>query len=263
MPVRIETSRNGAGVNRPGGNSETGEAKRYVQPLHIGPVKGRNAQPEHPREFALHHSFTSRRPRPHNALINSSPKAPNLNRVHKAGVHVSGRKRQSWDGASRGPSFTTADRASLVQTQTWWRAGVAFSPAGQDAIQDHLEQVISVGGAAVLDWHLEQSNPSRLNQAGPALLGALDSIRDKTDIWWPTPAELTDWWQHRAVQRSALLETRERISLRAPRHPLRARNIREPGRPVKGLIVSKRSDGRHPEAPCGWPAWRDRRRQKS
>ncbi|MBO6576731.1 MAG: hypothetical protein JJ896_13965 [Rhodothermales bacterium] len=84
---------------------------------------------------------------------------------------------------------------------------------GRAAIRRHLQTVFGLGGAAVLDWHLEQSNPTRLHGAGPALVDALDAVRARGDIWVTTPSDAADWWRHRAALRAALGRTRDRIRL--------------------------------------------------
>lgn len=91
---------------------------------------------------------------------------------------------------------------------------------GESAIRRHLRAVFALGGAAVLDWHLEQSNPERLSEAGPALEDALTIVRDRSDIWVATPSEVTDWWADRTRRRNALLTTRERIQVRTVRQPV-------------------------------------------
>lgn len=67
----------------------------------------------------------------------------------------------------------------------------------------HLDLVRDCGGAAVLDWHLEQLNPARLQGAGPLLLEVLRE-RDAGDICWMTPLALRDWWLEREKRRAAL-----------------------------------------------------------
>ena len=86
--------------------------------------------------------------------------------------------------------------------------------AGTDKIRDHLRRVMAVGGAAVLDWHLEQSNPTRLFEAGPALIDALQSIRGQSDVWVATPLDLAEWWTER--RRRMARATRPRVRLRGP-----------------------------------------------
>lgn len=102
--------------------------------------------------------------------------------------------------------------------------GAAASDGGRAAetvIRRHLEQVFSIGGAANLNWHLEQSNPARLGGAGPALVNALSAVRARSDIWIATPSEMAEWWAVRDRQRSAIGTVRERIPLRTPASALR------------------------------------------
>ncbi len=68
---------------------------------------------------------------------------------------------------------------------------------GAEAISAHLRRVFTAGGAAVLDWHLEQCNPARLRGAGPVLSSVLLELAGDGDIFWASPAELADWWQTR------------------------------------------------------------------
>jgi hypothetical protein len=69
---------------------------------------------------------------------------------------------------------------------------------GAEAISAHLHAVFKAGGAAVLDWHLEQCNPARLRGAGPVLSSVLLELAGDSNIFWASPAELADWWQTRA-----------------------------------------------------------------
>jgi peptidoglycan/xylan/chitin deacetylase (PgdA/CDA1 family) len=133
---------------------------------------------------------------------------------------------------------TEAQSAVLQIPPTLMDGGIFYAQRGVEEgrrdIQRHLDQVIDVGGAAVLDWHLEQANPDRLNQAGPALVRALEPFRERSDIWWPRPTDLADWWKERFIRRQALLRTRDRVSVRAPRAPRRDRRSRDAGRSVPG-----------------------------
>ena len=65
---------------------------------------------------------------------------------------------------------------------------------GRALIREHLDRLRGVGGAAVLDWHLEQLNPKRLRGAGPALRDVLHQLADASDVHWTTPVGLADWW---------------------------------------------------------------------
>ena len=74
------------------------------------------------------------------------------------------------------------------------------SEEGGALVRAHLAEVRRFGGAAVLDWHLEQLNPARLNGAGPALRDALVSLAGDSDVYWATPSELAEWWLARRRQ---------------------------------------------------------------
>jgi hypothetical protein len=54
-----------------------------------------------------------------------------------------------------------------------------------------------VGGAVVLDWHLEQLNPKRLYGAGPILARVLAELAGDSDIYWASPYEVAQWWRTR------------------------------------------------------------------
>ncbi|NNE69517.1 MAG: hypothetical protein HKN29_04045 [Rhodothermales bacterium] len=98
---------------------------------------------------------------------------------------------------------------------------------GESAIRTHLQQVFALGGAANLDWHLEQSNAGRLSGAGPALLRALSAVRGRSDIWVTTPGDMAAWWEVRRQRRLAIGTVRERIvaspSRKAVRPPVSPR----------------------------------------
>jgi hypothetical protein len=76
--------------------------------------------------------------------------------------------------------------------------------AGYQQIKDHLRQVAGYGGAAVLDWHMEQLNPARLGGAGPILVRVLKELASDSDIYWATPAQISSWWQTRRKQLDAI-----------------------------------------------------------
>ena len=98
------------------------------------------------------------------------------------------------DEAWLGPSSLPG--TDLLQIPPTLMDGAVFYSAptrsvGEDAIRTHLRSVFDLGGAAVLNWHLEQSNPTRLHQAGPALAAALDVARDRGNVWITTPHAVT------------------------------------------------------------------------
>ena len=68
---------------------------------------------------------------------------------------------------------------------------------GRRDIAAHLDEVKSANGAAVLDWHLEQLNPTRLNGAGAALISVLTELAADSDVWWATPDQVVTWWKAR------------------------------------------------------------------
>ncbi|MFT5142187.1 MAG: hypothetical protein ACI80V_001732 [Rhodothermales bacterium] len=117
--------------------------------------------------------------------------------------------------------FTPPEGGGLLQIPPTMMDGGVFysSPSPQEglrSVRHHLQTVFAAGGAAVLDWHLEQSNGARLSGAGPVLETALDSVRGRDDIWITTPADVLDWWKERARRRDQLARASERISLRRP-----------------------------------------------
>jgi hypothetical protein len=77
---------------------------------------------------------------------------------------------------------------------------------GKQQIKAHFKQVFNLGGAAVLDWHMEQLNPTRLHGAGPALVSVLQELAGDSNIFWASPSELVAWWQFRRKQLKPHLE---------------------------------------------------------
>jgi hypothetical protein len=71
---------------------------------------------------------------------------------------------------------------------------------GRRRIEEHIGQVRKFGGAAVLDWHLEQLNPARLRGAGPVLGSVLAELAGDSDVFWATPAEIASWWRSRRAR---------------------------------------------------------------
>jgi hypothetical protein len=68
---------------------------------------------------------------------------------------------------------------------------------GETTVREHFRDVFDCGGAAVLDWHMEQMNPTRLRQAGPILVRVLRDLAEDSDIYWTTAAGMAEWWQER------------------------------------------------------------------
>ncbi|CAN5171875.1 polysaccharide deacetylase family protein [soil metagenome] len=64
-------------------------------------------------------------------------------------------------------------------------------------ISSHLQEIAEVGGLGVLDWHLEQANPTRLRETGPALKEALLEFSQRSDVCWMTAEEAASWWRVR------------------------------------------------------------------
>lgn len=70
--------------------------------------------------------------------------------------------------------------------------------ASRKALEDHLQTVERFKGLAVLDWHVEQNNPARLNSAGPILKSVLgESLAGRQDVYSATPARIAEWWRKR------------------------------------------------------------------
>ena len=65
-----------------------------------------------------------------------------------------------------------------------------------NSINSHFSYVKSLNGCVVLDWHLEQSNFSRLNGAGRILEEVLDSL-NFSDCFVTSPEGLLEWWVER------------------------------------------------------------------
>ena len=128
-------------------------------------------------------------------------------------------------GFRRGLAWPFRPRAGLpLQVPpTLMDGGVFYADPGREAgvraVREHLSTVFQAGGAAVLDWHLEQSNPVRLGGAGPALQEALDLVRARCDLWIATPGEVCDWWTERAARLQALSRERPRIRTSRPAVP--------------------------------------------
>ena len=68
---------------------------------------------------------------------------------------------------------------------------------GVKKIRKHIKAIENVGGAVVLNWHLEQMNPANLRQAGPALEQALMELVHREDIYWCSPREIANHWATR------------------------------------------------------------------
>ena len=77
---------------------------------------------------------------------------------------------------------------------------------GKALVRAHLKRTFQAGGAAVLDWHVEQMNPARLRGAGPALMSVLTELRDDQGVFWASPAQLADWWIQRRHQMEAQVQ---------------------------------------------------------
>ena len=97
------------------------------------------------------------------------------------------------------------------------RAGTADERVAEQITHAHISQVRKFGGAAVLDWHLEQLNPARLHGAGPVLGGALAELADDGDVYWATPQEVADWWQTRRERIEASTGLSESLRNQNPR----------------------------------------------
>jgi hypothetical protein len=60
----------------------------------------------------------------------------------------------------------------------------------------------------VLDWHLEQSNPERLDGIGPLLQDILRDVAARSDVAWLKAADVADWWKQRRRMLSPETEVR-------------------------------------------------------
>jgi hypothetical protein len=101
-------------------------------------------------------------------------------------------------------------KSDLVQIPPTIMDGAVLisSPEGSraDFICDHLEDVASFGGLAVLDWHVEQANPKRLEGIGPDLREALHKVSGRSDVAWLCASDVEKWWRERRelLRRAAL-----------------------------------------------------------
>ncbi len=100
------------------------------------------------------------------------------------------------------------ERVPLLQLPPTMMDGAIFyrdvaPEQGQAEMREHFAGVFAHGGAAVLDWHMEQLNPARLRGAGPLLLEVLRGLAADSSIWWPSAAELAEWWKQRRTRLGA------------------------------------------------------------
>lgn len=106
--------------------------------------------------------------------------------------------------------------------------GIFYHPVTPEVavaqLRSHFQQVFAEGGAVVLDWHLEQLNPTRLQGAGPLLLQILTDLAADSDIYWASPLELVRWWQERRQRLAAATE--ERSAYRERKHRARSHTLR-------------------------------------
>ena len=84
---------------------------------------------------------------------------------------------------------------TLMDGAVFYRA--VSAEEGRRRIDSHVDAVKAVGGAVVLDWHLEQLNPARLHGAGAALADALRALAGDSEAHWTTPVEAARWWRER------------------------------------------------------------------
>ena len=110
------------------------------------------------------------------------------------------RRGLAWPFSHVDPATTTA--LDILQIPpTLMDGGIFYDPSaaadGRERIRRHIDTVFSVGGAVVLNWHVEQSNPERLHGAGPALMDVLREYRHDTSIYRASPLEMADWWLER------------------------------------------------------------------
>lgn len=91
----------------------------------------------------------------------------------------------------------------LSVSNTCMDGGIFYSEdcveLGVEKLRDHILSVRKYSGAAVLNWHLEQSSKTRLNGAGEALSRFITSMSkdQQEEIYFCTLTELADWWSKR------------------------------------------------------------------
>ncbi len=98
--------------------------------------------------------------------------------------------------------FLDGERLELLEIAPTLMDGAIFSEPitpeeGRRQIEDHLKYVESVGGAAVLDWHIRTANPKELHGAGKCLREVMEAMADRQDVYWVNPLTLYQWWRRR------------------------------------------------------------------
>lgn len=73
-------------------------------------------------------------------------------------------------------------------------------PAAVEAVTRHLQTVRSLGGLAVLNWHVGTWHSAPAWREGYAV--ACRILSEDSDIWVATPREVADWWRRRAAPSS-------------------------------------------------------------
>ncbi|MEO6066767.1 MAG: hypothetical protein ABIQ41_02155 [Gemmatimonadales bacterium] len=106
--------------------------------------------------------------------------------------------------------FLPFDRETRRPLEIWevpptlMDGGIFYRPVtreqGASEIREHLAQVHAAGGAAVLNWHPEQLNASRLRGAGPALLDVLADLIGDSSVGWMNIGEVVKWWKDRETR---------------------------------------------------------------
>jgi hypothetical protein len=105
-----------------------------------------------------------------------------------------------------------AERVPILEIPPTLMDGGIFShkitpDKGYWQMKQHIKRVFSLGGCVVFNWHLEQLNPNRLRGAGPILARVLQELSEDSNIFWTSPAQLSDWWRSRQRQLAAGLLT--------------------------------------------------------
>ena len=103
-----------------------------------------------------------------------------------------------WDAAQERPLRTW--QLPVVALDS---AACATMPSVEEGVErtwSALEEIIAVGGAAVLDWHVRCSVPAndRYRDWGQVYLALLDRLAERTDVWTAPLGEIADWADRRA-----------------------------------------------------------------
>lgn len=72
-------------------------------------------------------------------------------------------------------------------------------------VRDHLNCVRSVGGLAVLNWHVGHTMTHPGWRAG--LIEAIENLRQDSTVWTPKPSEMAEWWIERTASMDRAAES--------------------------------------------------------